>query len=102
MEIIFFNQDVEDFFNSLEKPTRRKIWKVIRVLESLGFDLSMPFSKKIDNKLYELRTLGRPQVRVFYTYYDNKWVLLYGFVKKTMRIPWRELNVAKNRMSMLD
>ena len=33
-----------------------------------------------------------------FTYFDNKYVLLHGFIKKTMKTPTREVEQAKKYM----
>lgn len=58
-------------------------------------------TKGKDNKgLYELRIkLSSDIARIFYfTYYSNKFVLLHGFIKKTMKIPENEIKKARKYM----
>ena len=65
-----------------------------------GSGLREPYVKPIKGKknkgLYELRVKYSNDIaRIFYfTYDDNKYVLLHGFVKKTMKIPAREIDKA--------
>ena len=54
-----------------------------------------------DNKgLYELRIKFSSDIaRIFYfTYHNNKFVLLHGFVKKTMKTPQGEIKKARKYM----
>lgn len=54
-----------------------------------------------DNKgLYELRIKFSSDIaRIFYfTYHNNKFVLLHGFVKKTMKTPENEIKRARKYM----
>jgi len=62
----------------------------------------MPHVKQIDRGLFELRIHGRQEVRFFFAFRAPKIYILHGFVKKSMRIPGRELSAAKRRLSMLD
>ncbi|MBT3864973.1 type II toxin-antitoxin system RelE/ParE family toxin [Candidatus Peregrinibacteria bacterium] len=62
----------------------------------------MPHSKKIDDKLFELRIRGKKEVRIIYCFYRNTIILLHAFVKKTQKIPKRSILVAKNRLNSLD
>ena len=64
-----------------------------------------PYVKKVKNKrykgIYELRIkFANDIARVFYfIYYNQEIVLLHGFVKKTMKIPKKELDRAKRYMN---
>jgi len=67
--------DVEDFIVALEKTTIARVLRTIDLLESVGHQLGMPHSKKIDRKLFELRVRGRQEVRIFYTFKRKKAIL---------------------------
>ena len=65
-----------------------------------GPSLGMPHTKAIDNGLFELRLKSKEGIgRVFYgTLVGNKIVMLHTFIKKTQKIPARELKVALQRL----
>jgi len=48
----------------------------------------------LSRKLYELRVRGRQEIRIFYTLVDRQIILFHGFIKKTYRIPKKELELA--------
>ena len=50
--------------------------------------------------MYELRIKFSSDIaRIFYfTYYNNKFVLLNGFIKKTMKTPENEIKKARKYM----
>lgn len=50
--------------------------------------------------LYELRIkFANDIARIFYfIYYDNRYVLLHGFIKKTMKTPGSEIEQARKYM----
>ena len=52
-----------------------------------------PIRGKNNKGLYELRIkFSKDAARIFYfTYYDNKYILLNGFVKKSMKTPRKEI-----------
>lgn len=102
MEIMFFNETLEDFIAGLEKPTIAKILRTIDLLEQLGGNLGMPHSKKIGRDLFESRVRGKQEVRIIYTFYKKTIVLLHAFVKKTQRIPRQSILLAKKRLNALD
>ena len=59
-----------------------------------------PIKGKGNKGLYELRIKFSSDIaRIFYfTYYNNKFVLLHRFVKKTMKIPDNEIKKARKYM----
>ena len=95
---------VQDFLYSLNPKLRAKAFSDIELLKQLGTELRKPYVKPIkgkDNKdLYELRIKFSSDIaRIFYfTYYDNKFVLLHGFIKKTMKTPQGEIKKARKYM----
>jgi phage-related protein len=93
--------NVEEFIDSLEKETIAKVVRVVELLEEFGRGLSMPHSKKIDNEIYELRIRGSQEVRIFYAFQKTNIVLLHGFIKKSDKIPQREINTAINKLKQL-
>lgn len=95
---------VQDFLYSLNPKLRAKAFSDIELLKQLGTELREPYVKPVkgkDNKgLYELRIKFSSDIaRIFYfTYYNNKFVLLYGFIKKTMKTPENEIKKARKYM----
>ena len=59
-----------------------------------------PVKGKYGKDLYELRIkFANDIARIFYfTYYHNKFVLLHGFIKKTMKTPHSEIKRAQEYM----
>lgn len=92
---------VKEFLESLPTKLQTKALKDIELLEEHGNELKEPYIKPIKGKkykgLYELRIKFASDItRIFYfTYYDDQYVLLHGFVKKTLKTPTRELEKAK-------
>ncbi len=101
MDIKISDRALEKFIYSLEKPTIAKTLRVIDLLEEFGNKLGMPHSKKIAGNLFELRVSGKQEVRIFYTFYESKIVLLHGFVKKTQKTPEKEKRRALEKLEHL-
>ena len=80
---------------------RAKAFRDIELLQEHGNDLREPYVKPMKGKygkdLYELRIKYANDIaRIFYfTYYNNKFVLLHGFIKKTMKTPNSEIQKAQ-------
>lgn len=102
MEIKIFNNAVEKFIQSLGIDTVAKTIHVIELLEKFENTLGMPHSKMVSRGIYELRIHGSQNVRIFYAFYKNKTILLHGFIKKTPRIPKKEMDIATRRHNALE
>lgn len=102
MEILFFDEDTEIFVTKLEKTTIAKVLRTIDLLERFGHQLGMPHSKNIDSSLFELRMRGQQEIRLIYTFHNNQAVILHGFVKKSQKIPQKEIAVAQRKLLTLD
>ncbi|MFC1615767.1 type II toxin-antitoxin system RelE/ParE family toxin [Patescibacteria group bacterium] len=79
---IIFNQSIERFIESFEKSIIAKILRTVDLLEKFEHQLGMPHSKKINKDLFELRIRGKREIRIIYSFYQNKIILLNAFIKK--------------------
>lgn len=102
MNIRIFDKNLEKFIWSLEKQTIAKVLRTIDLLGTFGNKLGLPHSKKVINKLFELRIRGVQEVRIIYTFHKDEAVLLHGFMKKTQRISRREIETALKKSKHLD
>jgi phage-related protein len=101
MEIRIFDASLEKFIKSLQKPTIAKVLRTIDLLEQFGEKLGPPHTKKISDCLFEIRILGKQEVRIFYTFHKLQISLLHGFVKKSQRIPQREIKTVLQKLQKL-
>ena len=61
-EVIFYGDEssgspVEDFLNFLEPKMRAKLISILEILEGKGNLLRMPYSKHIDDGIFDIRAL---------------------------------------------
>jgi len=101
MNINFFCPEINKFILTLEKPTYSKVLRNLKLLEVYGNLLTMPYSKPISRNLFELRTRGQQEIRLFYCFYQNEIMILHGFIKKSRKTPSKEINLALQRISDL-
>lgn len=101
-EVDFFRFDngespVEEYLDGTEIKMRAKILWTIALLEKNGNMLTMPYSKHLDDGIFELRTkLGSNISRVLYFFFvGRKIILTHGFDKKTNKVPKNEIETAK-------
>ena len=101
-EVEFFTktngeQPAKDFILSLDKKMRAKVVDMISLLQSNGYELREPYSKYLQDGIFELRAkFGSDITRVMYFFFvDQRIVLTNGFVKKTQATSRREIERAK-------
>lgn len=87
----------EEFIDSLDVKMRAKVFGRLGLLEEHGSELGMPFSRHLDDGIFELRTVvGSNITRILYFFVVGRRVILtHGFVKKTRKTPAREIDRAK-------
>ncbi len=98
MEITYSHKDIQKFFNTLDNPTALKTVRLVQLLSEKEYHLTMPYSKKIGKNLYELRVVSTQNVRVFYTFHQEKIVLLHAVYKKTQKLEKKVLAIAWQRL----
>jgi len=98
---IKIDKGIDEFIESLEDVTIAKVLRTIDLLERFGHALGLPHSKPLGKGLFELRTRGKQDIRIFYTLYGAGAVLLHGFIKKSSQTPQKELAAAKQKMKGL-
>jgi phage-related protein len=92
---------IAEFLDSLPRKHRAKALWEIDLLAEYGPELKEPYAKHIEGLLWELRIQYSADIaRVFYFIHSQtKIVLLHGFVKKTQRIPPKEIKTASARLT---
>lgn len=64
--------------------------------------LTMPVSRSLGSGLFELRKRGTPEVRLLYGFHQGAAIIVHGFIKKSRKIPKRELETALIRLRAFD
>lgn len=103
-EVILYEKEngvcpVEDFIKSLNVKIRAKLIGLLELLEEKGNSLREPYSKPIDDGIFEIRCkVANNNIRILYFfYYRGKIVLTNGFIKKVKKTPTEEIQLAKER-----
>ena len=88
----------KDFILELSPKMRTKMLRIIAMLEINGSELREPYSKHLDDGIFELRAqIGTDISRILYFFVvGRKVVLTHGFIKKTQKTPLSEIERAKN------
>jgi phage-related protein len=89
----------KEFIEEFPAMEQAKIRNVLRLLQEFGSNLSMPHTRQIKGKLWELRPGG---VRWFnFAYIEQQFVILHGYRKQSQKAPDREIEIAMRRMQEL-
>jgi len=91
------SKPAKDFVLELSKKMRAKVYRAIDMLEENGSDLREPYSKHLNDGIFELRAqIGSDVSRVLYFFMVGKRAILtHGFIKKTQKTPPSEIDRAK-------
>ncbi len=94
-------EPVRECLKGMRRDYRKAIGEDVKTLQ-FGWPVGMPLARKIDERLWELRSnLGSGIARTFFTIYESNIVLLHGFIKKSQKTPANELALAKSRLNTL-
>ena len=101
MEIIFYENEkglepAKEFIESLSNKDKVKVVHAIEKLSAMGNALRRPSSAYLRDDILELRVTGKDnQLRILYFFFSgDKAVLSHGFIKKTMKVPDEEIDLA--------
>lgn len=74
-----------------------KVLRTIALLRDAGPTLREPYSKHLDDGIFEIRTkFGSDITRVLYFFVISQRIILTnGFIKKTQKTPVAEISLAK-------
>ena len=91
------DKPAKTFIIDLEKKMRAKMLRTIETLEDKGNHLREPYSKHLDDGIFELRAkVGSDISRVMYFFVINHEIILtHGFIKKSQKTPKGEIERAK-------
>ena len=98
--IEYFNSDVEDKILGLPDGLLARYLRLTDLMLEFGANLGLPHTKSIMKGLFELRIKSKEGIaRVFFcTIVNRRIVMLHVIIKKSQKIPKKEINVALKRM----
>ena len=98
---VFYLPKVAKFIESLGDDLIDKISSLIEVLGENNGQLGNVDSKSLGNGLFELRLVGSINIRIFYCFHKETIYLLHGIIKKTQKIPKREIDFARKMKNIV-
>ena len=101
-EVVFYDlpngkEPAKEFLEGLDLKMQAKMIRTISLLQHNGTSLREPYSKPLDDGIFELRAkVGSDISRVLYFFFvGRRIVLTNGFIKKTQKTPAGEIDKAK-------
>jgi len=101
LQVVFFetesgSQPVRDFILRRTREERKEIGADVFAVQK-GFPVGLPLVEKLDTGLWEIRShLPDGICRILFTIHGQIIILLHGFVKKSQKIPVKELDLFGN------
>lgn len=91
---------VKKFIDCLSPLQQTKILRIFQTIEVYGLQSILPHCKKLTGTpLWEIRILGKDNIRILYVVSQKERVLvLHGFIKKTQKTSKSELMTTLNRL----
>jgi len=90
---------IQDLDSRTDKDSRIKVNKIydyVDYLQEMGKQAGMPYVEHLQDEIWELRPL---RDRILFTAWEDGFLLLHHFVKKTRKTPQREIDQAKRNLA---
>ncbi len=103
LAVVFFQTDsgvepVRRWLKTLPMSRKKAIGEDIKTVQ-FGWPLGMPLVEKIEPYLWEVRTNVPDGIaRVLFTVDGHMMIFLHGLIKKTRKIPQKEIKTARSRL----
>lgn len=87
---------VQKFLDSLSEKQQVKVLRIVQYIKDYGLNAVIPHTKKLKGTpLWEIRILGKDNIRIIYIVPLKETVLLLqGFIKKTQKTSSRDIDIA--------
>lgn len=101
--IEYYSRSVHEYVETMPVGIKASYDQIIRLLEELGPNLRLPYSRAMGNGLFEFRPKGKEGIaRIFYCRsVGSRIIILHAFIKKTKKTPHQDLVIAVRRMREL-
>jgi phage-related protein len=84
------------FLESLPEGPRMKAATWLGLLQEKGPNLQRPYADVLEEPIQELRiSFGTLEMRLLYFIHGKSIVVTHGFLKKTRKVPKKEIELAK-------
>jgi len=102
--IKYFNENIENQILDLPVGLLARYLKLTDLMLTHGSNLGLPHTKSLSNGLFELRLKSKEGIgRVFYcTKVGKNIIMLHVFIKKSQKIPKKEIDIALKRLKEVE
>lgn len=96
----YFNEKVEKAILQLPSGLLARYLHLTDLIEEFGPNLGMPHTRSLGEKLFELRLKSKEGIgRAFFcSIVNQRIVILHVYIKKSQKIPEKELKIARKRL----
>lgn len=101
MKVEFFTDKILEYIKTLDCETRDHITHLLDILKDYGANIRMPYSKPIGDGIFELRAIGKTNVRFLYCFHKDSAMILHLFIKKQNKLNRQDIFLAKKRKHTL-
>ena len=98
--VTFYSKKVENKTLSFPKGILANLLHVMEMIEEFGPALGIPYTAPLGGGLFEIRAKGEEGIgrSLSCAVKGKEIIVLHSFVKKSQKIPKKELDLARNRM----
>jgi phage-related protein len=98
--VMFYSEKVENKTLSFPKGILAKLLHVMEMIEEFGPAPGMSYTTPLGGGLFEIRAKGEEGIgrSLSCAVKGKEIIVLHSFVKKSRKIPKKELDLARNRM----
>lgn len=99
--IEYYRNNVEEAILHLPDGLLARYLRLTELMLEFGPNLGLPHTKAIKDGLFELRLKSKEGIaRIFFcTKIEKRIIILHVFIKKSQKIPQKELKIAYTRMN---
>ena len=103
-KITFYSKRVESDTLSFPSGVLANLIHVMEMIEELGPNIGMPHTAYVEKGLFEIRAKDKEGIgrSLFCLALDNEIVILHSFIKKSQKIPKKELEKARKRKKEIE
>ncbi len=98
---IRLTKETGNFIRGLDIRVQAKIEQRLILLEMFGHRIRMPHSRCILPGIFELRMVGKDNIRLIYTFDHGEAIVFHAFVKKTEEISGYEMGIIRQKYNRL-
>lgn len=108
LDVLFYQSEfgrepVREWLKNLPRNDKKVIGEDIKTVQ-FGWPLGMPLVRNLGHELWEIRSrLNNKRIaRIIFFMKNNKVILIHGFVKKTQKIPQKDICLALFRKKQIE